>query len=204
MSVLVVEYEEIMQEKNILYIDACVRDRNSRTRFMAEKYLDKLQKSSVNVIEKIYLDGKKLSVLDGETMAWRDRCIAEKDFSDEYFEYAVKVVAADVLVIAAPYWDLSFPAMLKLFFEHICINDLTFAYLPEGRVQKLAGLEKVVYITTAGGFIGENNFGFEYIRGLFKNIFLVDKFEFYSAEGLDLADTDVEKVLADAQSKFVL
>ena len=193
-----------MQEKRFIYVDVCMRGNLSRTRLLAESYLEKLRQNGVSEIEKIYLEDKKLSALDMDLMAWRDKCIAAKDFSNEYFDYARKVAGSDVLVIAAPYWDLGFPAQLKLFLEQICINNLAFTYQNDGTVKKLNSLKKVVYLTTSGGFIGANNWGFEYIKGLFRMIFSVNEFEFYSAEGLDVDGTDTEKALADAQKSFKL
>ena len=193
-----------MQEKRFIYVDVCMRGNLSRTRLLADSYLEKLQQNGVSEIEKIYLADKKLSALDSEVMAWRDKCIAAGDFSNEYFDYARRIAGSEVLVIAAPYWDLGFPAQLKLFLEQICINNLVFSYQNDGTVKKLNSLEKVVYITTAGGFIGANNWGFEYIKGLFNMIFSVNEFEFYSAEGLDIAGTDIEKVISNTQKNFKL
>lgn len=193
-----------MQRKKVLYLDVCLRKEKSRTRKLAEAYLEKLQKNIDIDLEKICLDEKSIFLLNAEKMIWRDECIAAKDFENEYFDYAHKVAGAEIMIIAAPYWDFSFPALLKLFCEQICINNLTFAYQSDGCVRKLNKIEKVVYITTSGGYIGENNFGFEYIKGLFKNIFSVNKFDFYSAEGLDIAGADVDKLLHSAQSEFKL
>ena len=193
-----------MQKKRVLYVDVCMRGALSRTRSLAEAYLEKIQQNGNVEIEKMYLADKKLSVMDIDLMAWRDKCVACGDFSSEYFDYARQIANTEILVIGVPYWDMSFPATFKLYLEQICINKLTFAYQDNGCVQKLNSLEKVVYITTVGGYIGANNFGFEYVRGLFKTIFSVNEFEFYSAEGLDIIGTDVKKVLADTQSSFKL
>ena len=193
-----------MVRKKVLYLDGCVRGDRSQTRTLAEAYLDMLEKRIDADIEKIMLDTLPLACLDSEKLEWRNKCVETGDFSDAYFDHARKIADKHILIIAVPYWDLSFPAMLKLFCEQICINNLTFAYQNDGRILKMNKLEKVVYITTAGGYIGENNFGFEYIRGLFKNIFQVDDFEFYSAEGLDIVSTDAEKTLKETQSRFAL
>ena len=193
-----------MQKKRVLYVDVCIRGALSRTRSLAEAYLEKLQQNGNVEIEKIYLADKKLSAMDVELMAWREKSIAAGDFSSEYFDYARQIAASEFLVIGVPYWDMSFPAAFKLYLEQICINNLTFAYQDNGSVKKLNSLKKVIYVTTAGGYFGTNNFGFEYVKGLFKTIFGVNEFEFYSAEGLDIIGTDVEKVLAESQSKFKL
>lgn len=39
---------------------------------------------------------------------------------------ARKLAAADRLVVAAPFWDMSFPAVLKTFFENMSLFGVTF------------------------------------------------------------------------------
>ena len=52
------------------------------------------------------------------------------------FSLAKEFAIADTIVIAAPYYDLSFPAMLKQYFEQINVLGVTFTYsdsgIPEG------------------------------------------------------------------------
>jgi FMN-dependent NADH-azoreductase len=60
----------------------------------------------------------------------------------------------------------------------------------------------VVYLTTSGGYIGNNNFGFDYIKGLFSTLFGVDDISFFSAEGLDIYGNDPEKILTEAIEKM--
>ena len=68
----------------------------------------------------------------------------------------------------------------------------------------LTKVKKVVYLTTAGGYIGNNNFGFDYIKGLFTTLFGVDDISFFSAEGLDIFGNDSEKILSEAIEKMYL
>ena len=62
---------------------------------------------------------------------------------------AKTIAAADRLVVAAPFWDMSFPAALKAFFENMSLYGVTFA----DNGQTCIGLckcKKVMYITTRG------------------------------------------------------
>ena len=59
------------------------------------------------------------------------------------FELARQFAAADQIVIAAPYWDLSFPAALKQYFEQINVLGITFAYTPEGVPKGLCRARKL-------------------------------------------------------------
>ena len=124
------------------------------------------------------------------------------DFSGASFALARAFAAADEVVIAAPYWDMSFPASLKLYVEQLCVNKLTFCYNEKGMPCGLTKVKKLVYLTTAGGYIGQNNFGFDYIRGVFSTLFGVKDIAFFSAEGLDIFGNDPEKILADAVEKI--
>ena len=63
---------------------------------------------------------------------------------------------ADIIVIAAPYWDLSFPAQLKDYIERVNAVGVTFDYDQEGIPYGLCRAKKLVYITTAGGNIQES------------------------------------------------
>jgi FMN-dependent NADH-azoreductase len=106
------------------------------------------------------------------------------------------------VIIAAPYWDMSFPSSLKVYLEQLCVNKLTFCYGETGAPCSLAKVKKVVYITTAGGIIGAANFGFDYINGLFSTLFGVKDFSFFSAEGLDIVGNNPEEILHRAIEKM--
>ena len=70
----------------------------------------------------------------------------------------------DVIVIGAPFWDLSFPAALKLYFENVTVSGITFEYSEKGRPVGKCNAKKLYYITTSGGYIGNNNFGVDYVK----------------------------------------
>ena len=62
----------------------------------------------------------------------RDRLLREGDFDNPVFAYARQFAQADEIIIAAPFWDLSFPAVLKSYLEQINVVGITFRYTPEG------------------------------------------------------------------------
>ena len=68
---------------------------------------------------------------------------------EEYVEMAKKLAAADRLVIAAPFWDMSFPSALKVFLENMSLFNVTFGS-NEKECYGLCKAEKVLYITTRG------------------------------------------------------
>lgn len=183
--------------KTLLYVNACVtRAVASRTNRLAQAYLDKCKEKYQ--IKTVVLEQLALTPLTGEGLAKRDEAIRKGDFSDEAFDLARDFAEAEEVVIAAPYWDMSFPALVKLYLEQLCVNRLTFQYDETGRPRSLVNLKKLVYITTSGGPIGEANLGFDYVKALFSKLFEVTDFAFFSAEGLDLWGNDPEAILATA------
>ena len=114
----------------ILFINACVRE-NSRTLELSKYVLSKLNGD----IEEVKLFDLNILPLDKKGLEIRENAVITKDFSSNYFTLAKQFANANTIVIAAPYWDLSFPAVLKSYFENITVNGLTFAY--GGKVGKM-------------------------------------------------------------------
>ena len=180
--------------EKVLFVNACVRP-CSRTLELAETLLQKLKGD----VEEVRLYEMSLPVLDLNVMTQRDLAAQKNDFSDPVFDAAKQFAAADVIVIAAPYWDLMFPAVLKTYLENITIAGLTFRYSEEGRPQSLCRAKALYYVTTAGGFIGQNDFGFSYVNALAQNFFEITDVNRYAAESLDIFGADVDKILNETK-----
>lgn len=191
--------------ERLLYVNACVsRGVASRTNRLAQAYLARYQAKHVCQVETVVLEELGLEPLTGQRLAEREAAVARGDFSGEAFALARGFATADGVVIAAPYWDMSFPALLKLYLEHLCVNRLTFQYDEKGRPRGRVRVKRVVYITTSGGFIGTANFGFDYVKALFSTLFGISDFSFFSAEGLDIEGHDPEAILNEAIMKYEL
>ena len=65
---------------------------------------------------------------------------------------------------------------------------------PEG----LCKSKTLTYITTSGGFIGDKNFGYDYVCGLTEMLSL-GKPRFISAEGLDIIGMDIDAQIDKAR-----
>ena len=107
----------------VLFINACVR-KESRTKQLADHVLSKLHEP----YEEVYLNAIDFPVVDESFLGRRDRLIADREFGDPMFDLARQFAEADEIVIAAPFWDLSFPATLKQYFEQINVTGVTFYY----------------------------------------------------------------------------
>lgn len=178
----------------ILFINACVRE-ESRTLFYAREYLKKLSGD----ITEIELQKVNISPLDNELLKKRDKLIAENKLDDEMLEYARQFAEADEIIFAAPYWDLGFPALLKIYIEAITVSGITFTYernIPKG----LCKASKLTYITTAGGRIYAD-FGYNYIKMLAQTMYGIRDTKCIYAENLDVECIPAEKVMELAEFK---
>lgn len=186
--------------ENILFLDACVRP-NSRTRELAQVVLENLQGD----VQKIDLYEENLPPLDLQTMKKRDDAARCGEYEDPVFAQALQFAQADIIVIAAPYWDLMFPAVLKTYLERITVSGITFRYTEEGRPEGLCRAKKLYYVTTAGGYLGEQSFGFAYVQALANGFYGIDDVRCISAQGLDIAGNDARTILEEAkQAAFTL
>ena len=183
-----VKKEIIMSE--VLFINACTRQK-SRTLELAQYLLEKIKGN----LQRIDLYDMKLLPLDESGVERREKAAESGDFSDEEFNLAKQFVSADIIVIAAPYWDLMFPAVLRTYLETICVAGLTFRYSSKGAPVGLCKAKQIYYVTTSGGFIGENNLGFNYVKTLSQQLFGIDRVECISAEGLDVNPCMVDELL---------
>ena len=129
--------------KKLLFIDACMRDELSRTKKIATPIIENLKERYD--VETFCLNKMDLKIVDKELITKRNN----KEIPEEVLTWARTVANADRIVIAAPFWDMSFPAALKNFFELVSIFGITF----DSNDKECFGLckaEKVLYITTRG------------------------------------------------------
>ena len=183
--------------EKILFVNACVRP-ESRTAGLARYLLEKM-KGQVTELKR---GDEDIRTLDLESLNRRNDLIEKKEFSDDMFRYARQFGTADTVVIAAPYWDMSFPAMVKAYVEAIMVQGLTFHYTEEGIPQGLTNIKKVIYVTTAGGPIGDYNMGFDYIKALFGTFYNVTDVTCDKAEMLDVIGMDVESILQETRDEI--
>jgi len=187
----------------VLFVNACMRGEKSRTLELCRDYLEKLQAAYPQAeIEEVDLTTLGIQVQDGAFIERRDAFLRAGDFSDEMFDLAKQLIAADHVVIGAPYWDLSFPAKLKMYLERCSVDKLTFIYDDQGVPHGQCRAKALTYITTAGGYIGDMNFGFDYVKGLCSMLFGIREFHFAAADGIDIIGVDVAARMAEAKSKF--
>ena len=182
-------------EKETLYINACVR-KESRTRILAEKLLAKLGEH----YEEICLKDIVFPVVDSNYLDKRDRLISRGDLQNPMFDLARQFSEAETIVIAAPHWDLSFPAALKQYLELINIVGITFRYSEEGIPVGLCRANRLFYVTTAGGPYVPEEYGFGYVKALALNYYGIQDIRKIEAIGLDIAGADTEAIMKKSEA----
>ncbi len=183
---------------NILYIDCCIRGEQSRTRKLAEAFLDVLSARADVAIDRLTLMDEPLIPLENGFFWQRERLIESGELNHPRFRYAHQFQQADRIVIAAPFWDLSFPALLKVYIENLCVQGITFDCGEIG-TYGICRATKMLLLTTRGGALegSEMDNGTKYLGDMAK-FFGIPQFTHVAADGLDLGLEPVEAILARA------
>lgn len=197
----------------ILFINACVRA-SSRTKRLADHLLDGLHKNRLKGAEEasVWSDGKEVKevrlteisfpFVDEAFLQKRDSLLQDKTYEDPMFSLARDFAAADTIVIAAPYWDLSFPSVLKQYLEQITVTGVTFFYTEEGIPQGLCRAKRLYYVTTSGGPLFAEEYGFGYVKAMAQGFFGIPEVTMIKAENLDIIGADVDKIIREAEDKI--
>ena len=181
-------------EKQILYVNACVR-KESRTKRLADKLLSKLGEP----YEELCLEKIAFPIVNEEYLNKRDQLISAGDFQSPAFDLARQFSEPKTIVIAAPYWDLSFPSMLKQYLEQINVVGITFKYSEEGVPVALCKANRLFYVTTAGGLYVPEDYGFGYVKALAQNFYGIQDVRKIEAVGFDIYGANVNSIMRDAE-----
>ena len=183
---------------NLLFINSCVREQ-SRTLQLCETYMERF--SDEWEIQEVNLQKENLIPFTDQMLSKRSEDIENLDYSDPGYQYAKDFAQADAVLVGAPYWDLSFPSSLKVYFEHICVNGITFGYTKAGLPAPMCRAKELIYITTCGGYIGAQNSAVQYIENLC-SMFGIEQTRIYSAEGLDIAENNADQIMEETREKL--
>lgn len=182
--------------RRLLYVDCCIRGRASRTRQLGEAFLAALPADwSVSRLELMRED---LRCLQGEFFEARQSLLQRGLRNHPRFRYAWQFAQADGIVIAAPFWDLSFPALLKVYVENVSVEGITFGCDAHG-CYGICRAQRLGLLTTRGGCYAHSplEMGSRYLEAL-SHFFGIGGYDCVAADGLDAQDADPVAVLADA------
>jgi FMN-dependent NADH-azoreductase len=152
-------------------------------------------------IVEVDLERENIAPLNRELLSRREELVRGGMLDDPMFCYARQFADADEIVIAAPFWDLSFPALLKLYLEQITVAGITFEYI-DGRPHGLCKAKSLTYITTSGGPIFAD-FGYEYVKTLARSFYGIGRTQAYRAMNLDVNQISAEELLGVAEISVI-
>ena len=187
----------------LLFINACVRGERSRSLKLARHFLARWQAlhPQATVVQRD-LCTDRLPPQYPEVLEERDALWNAGQLDHPMFDPAHQFANAGKLVIAAPFWDLSFPAILKIYLERISVTDITFGYDEQGNNVGLCRADKLLLITTRGGDFSRPEtawmeMGARQLEALCA-MYGIDQFHCLAAEGLDDVRNDKDALMAQA------
>lgn len=113
-----------------------------------------------------------------------------------------ELLAADVLVLAAPMYNFAIPSTLKAWLDHVLRAGVTFKYTETGPQGLLTG-KRAFVLTARGGIYAGSGLDHQepYLRQALAFIGIHDV-QFIHAEGLNMGAEFSEKGLAQAKAKL--
>ena len=184
----------------LLFVDCCISQRgaDSRTRALAEAFLEAFQEAHLDTEVETVLPEELLALnpFDAEMLDERDALASVGAFDAPVFAYARQFRDADAVVVAAPYWDMSYPAALKVYIEHISAVGLTYHYEMDG-CHGDCKAQRLIYLTSGGDFEHEDSVGVVHWRQLC-GLFGIPRFDYVFAGGLDIDPAKTPELLEAA------
>lgn len=117
------------------------------------------------------------------------------ELSDEF-------VAADKYVFVTPFWNFSYPPVMKAYIDAVSVAGKSFRYSPEGQPIGLLTDKKAIHIQARGGFYSEGpaaelEMGHRHLQ-VIMNFLGVPSFEGLFVEGHNKAPGTAQEIKEDA------
>ena len=187
----------------LLFVNGCISQRGeeSRTLVLARSFLDAWQARHPEAeVEEITPETLlALKPFDAALLQKRDALAEAGNFDAPVYALARQFREADAVVVAAPFWDLSYPAALRTYIEYISANGLTYHYEADG-CHGDCRAEKLAYLTSGGDLEQPESLGVLYWKQLCA-MFGIPAFSYVFAGGLDLDPAKTEEILTEACEK---
>ena len=191
----------------VLYIKANIKNEGeSRTFKVSDSFVEEYKKNNPND-EIITLDLYKENIdfLRHDDLGKLFGPKDEESKNNSILKYAYQFADAYKYIIAAPMWNLSFPAILKAYIDYVSVSGITFKYTAEGPVGLLNN-KKAIHIVSRGG--GYDNSPYEmgdrYLRTIL-GFFGIKDIETIAIDNLDVMGVNVEeKVEEDIENAISL
>ena len=182
---------------NLLYVDCCISlHEESRTCRLANTFLNAWKAAHpLSTVEVLDIRSMDLRPLDADAVLARETAAQAGRADAPELALAKQFARADRIVISAPFWELSFPAKLRTYLEHVSVAGVTFTYSDHGNVG-LCNAGKLLFLSTAGGPFAPNC-GSDHLRALC-GLFGISSYEFIGAPMQDVQEVDSAAILEGA------
>lgn len=192
----------------ILVIESSARQQGSVSRELTQQFIanwqaahpaDQVQVRDLAAEPVPHLDA---TLLGGWMTPSEQQNDAEKAALARSNQLTDELLAADVLVLAAPMYNFSIPSTLKAWLDHVLRAGVTFKYTETGPQGLLTG-KRAFVLTARGGIYAGSALDHQepYLRQALAFIGIHDV-QFIHAEGLNLGAEFSEKGLAQAKAKL--
>ncbi|HCN61838.1 MAG TPA: FMN-dependent NADH-azoreductase [Pseudomonas sp.] len=193
---------------NVLIIESSARQQDSFSRELTQQFIshwktlhpaDRLTTRDVAVNPVPHLDA---DLLGGWMKSEAQRNAAEQASLQRSNELTDELLAADVLVLAAPMYNFAIPSTLKAWLDHVLRAGLTFKYTETGPQGLLTG-KKAYVLTARGGIYAGSTADHQepYLRQVLAFVGIHDV-TFIHAEGMNLGGDFQEKGLNQAKARL--
>ena len=193
---------------NVLIIETSARQQDSFSRELTQQFIshwktlhpaDRLTTRDLAVSPVPHLDA---DLLGGWMKPEAQRNAAEQASLQRSNELTDELLAADVLVLAAPMYNFAIPSTLKAWLDHVLRAGVTFKYTDTGPQGLLTGKKAYVLTARGGLYAGSTTDHQEpYLRQVMAFIGIHDV-AFIHAEGMNLGGDFQEKGLNQARSRI--
>lgn len=193
---------------HVLIIESSARQQESVSRQLTRDFIQQWQAAhpgdQINVRD---VAANPLPHLDADLLGgWmkpaEQRSMPEQEAFERSNQLTDELLAADVLVMAAPMYNFTIPSTLKAWLDHVLRAGITFKYTPTGPQGLLQGKRAIVLTARGGIHAGAGSDHQEpYLRQAMAFIGIHDV-EFIHAEGLNMSGDFHEKGVNQAKARL--
>ena len=193
---------------NVLIIESSARQQGSFSRQLTQQFISQWQ--AAHPADQVTLRDLALNpvphldanLLGGWMKPEAQRNADEQSSLQRSNELTDELLAADVLMLAAPMYNFAIPSTLKAWLDHVLRAGVTFKYTETGPQGLLTGKKAYVLTARGGLYAGSTSDHQEpYLRQVMAFIGIHDV-TFIHAEGMNLGGDFQEKGLNQAKARL--
>lgn len=190
----------------VLIIESSARQQGSVSRQLTQAFISQWDRAHpedevvVRDVAEHVLPHLDASLLGAWTKPEAEHDVAEREALQRSNLLTDELLAADVLVLAAPMYNFTIPSTLKAWLDHVLRAGVTFKYTATGPQGLLEG-KRAIVLTSRGGVHagGASDHQEPYLRQVLAFIGIHDV-TFVHAEGLNMGGEVAERGLSQAMA----